>query len=115
MSTKYSPLFLFINSCFAILGTAPWLPVKIVYYYQSSIIFRAIYFMIALYYSNIFEIKYAVLYGLLWLVIFDILHHYFGESEQYQYFLLKNNDSSNLRDQIGMRGSNVERLLSRKK
>ena len=46
------------------------------------------------------EIKYAVLYGLLWLVIFDILHHYFGESEQYQYFLLKNNDSSNLRDQI---------------
>ena len=113
MSNKnnYSPQFLLINSCFAIFGTAPWLPVKIVYYYQSSILFRAIYFMIALYYSNIFDMKYALLYTFLWLIIFDILHHYFGDSKQYKYFLLKNKEASELRTNKGMRGSNIEKLF----
>ena len=102
MSEKYSPTFLLINSCFAIFGTAPWLPVKLVYYYQSSIIFRAIYFMIALYYSNVFDMKYAFIYTIFWLIGFDILHHYFGESKQYQYFLLKNKSSSNLKENTGI-------------
>ena len=112
-SNNYSTQFLLLNSCFAIFGTAPWLPVKIVYYYQSNILFRSIYFLIALYYTNIFSIKYSILYTIIWLIIFDILNYYFGENDQYKYFLLKNKKKvSNLKSNIGMRGSNVEKYFN---